>query len=270
MEGMRTEPGLGDWDPLHPSSASASTQHRIRAKKLPPALLMLKKSKVSNLGYSGHTPSLRGKRRVNAACQTFRATQELPDTATTTSKVHNATPQRSHHDSQPDPAVFRETGSSCPTTQPGSSLPGWEWQAKPPKDAVGVMSSRHCRPAVTISGPFPPRLPGTAGSCGKREAGREERAGKQQLLPWMSAGRKAVGREGRRSSLQAWGAESVRVAKAAQSLQPSSALPAPEGSTGVRARALQGALLHQRAAKGGALPVYEPFYTPRAVCTTLM
>lgn len=125
------------------------------------------------------------------------------------------------------------------------------------------MSSRHCSPAVTISGTFPLRPPGTAGSCGKREAGREERAGKQQLLPWMSTGlQEGCGKGG--SSLQAWGAEKLKRCESGQSrsapaAQPcSSALPDPKGSTGVKPRVLQGALLHQRAAKG----VYSPFMIP--------
>lgn len=92
------------------------------------------------------------------------------------------------------------------------------------KDSAGVMSSRHCSPAVTISGPFPLRPPGTAGSCGKRETGREERAGKQQLLPWMSAGlQEGCGKGG--SSLQAWGAERLKGCESGKSCSAPAARP---------------------------------------------
>lgn len=186
---------------------------------------------------------------------------------------HPRTPRHSHNHRQwtqrhpptlPSqlPGFSGKQGAAAPLGIP--SL-GGNGKQTPQKEAVGVMSSRHCGPAVTISGPFPLRLPGTAGSCGNREAGREERAGKQQLLPWMSAGRKAVGREGRRSSLQAWGAGSVRVAKAAQLLQPSpAARPCllPKEALESEEESCKGLCYIRGTQKGEFSPFMSPFTHP--------
>lgn len=130
------------------------------------------------------------------------------------------------------------------------------------------MSSRHCSPAVTISGPFPFWLPGTAHvPVGTGKLGGKRGQENSNSCPWMSAGRKAVGREGGREATAASGLGEQRGSKgvkvrgkccSAPAAQPhcpwaqpgSSALPVPKCSTRVRPRVLQGALLHQRAGKG--------------------
>lgn len=168
------------------------------------------------------------------------------------------------------PWVFRETGSSCPT---GNPLPGREWQANPPKRGGGGDVKQALRPCRDYLWPVSSAAPGH-GRFLWEPGSWEGREGRKTATPALDERREEdCGKGGTPQQPPGLGSRECESGKSrsAPAAQPgSSALPAPKGSTGVRGRVLQGALLHQRDAKGGVLPVYEPFYTPRAVCTTLM